>query len=143
MAGIVIGDVNCPPMIEKSVSITTHHQFLKSLQTILERSIHNFLWRDQDPLLKSRSAPHEMTERDRGALYRKSCTSPVSNTDNDNDDERQEQVTQLLLRAKAIRNNAAHHQLLDAEKSQLCYEHALTLTSFLNDEDAARKIRLT
>ncbi|KAI4231860.1 MAG: hypothetical protein LQ349_005340 [Xanthoria aureola] len=43
MASIFVGDVFSPQLIDKSLLVTTHHQLLKSYQTILERSIYDAL----------------------------------------------------------------------------------------------------
>ncbi|KAL8877933.1 MAG: hypothetical protein Q9198_004153 [Flavoplaca austrocitrina] len=138
--GIFIGDVQCPRLSGKSPLVTTHHEFLKSYQTILEWSIHEVLWRGEDTVLKSLTAPHEVTMTDCRALCQKACTPsmlPLSK-------ETRELVEDLMMSIKLIRNKAAHHeQRTLTETLEQCYENALALTYFLNDEDATRKIELT
>ncbi|KAL8877089.1 MAG: hypothetical protein Q9198_004830 [Flavoplaca austrocitrina] len=58
--------------------------------------------------------------------------------------ETREHVEDLMMSIKLIRNKAAHHeQKTLTETLEQCYENALALTYFLNDEDATRKIELT
>ncbi|KAL9036788.1 MAG: hypothetical protein Q9180_004095, partial [Flavoplaca navasiana] len=103
--------------------------------------IHDVLWRGENTVLKSRTAPHEVTMTDCWALCQKACTPsmlPLSQ-------ETRELVEGLMMSIiKLIRNKAAHHeQGTLTETIDQCYENALALTYFLNDEDATRKIELT
>ncbi|KAI4270841.1 MAG: hypothetical protein L6R38_006998 [Xanthoria sp. 2 TBL-2021] len=142
MTGIFISDVYRPPLTDKSPSVTTHHQFLKSYQTILERSLHEALWRGEDPVLRSQTGPDELTEygfRLSYKLWTKYCAPSMSAVSS----ESQDYVKDLLYKVRQIRNMAAHHAMIDTEGSCWCYDNALTLTYLLNDEDATRKVELT
>ncbi|KAL8768196.1 MAG: hypothetical protein Q9209_005505 [Squamulea sp. 1 TL-2023] len=128
-------DVRCTPLIAKYLSITTCNQCITSYQDILEHCLFKFDWRGCAPDHRCCAIPCELSAYVcHNIVYRLWRAFPGHSRGH---------VWDLLRRAQDIRNIATHRDLCEPEGADWFGKDALDLATFVEDDDAARKIRLT